>query len=127
MGRGIAVGFAYAGQDVAVIGFNRRAAGGFERLAARVQEEVRAPLPSLARFGLFDEHYVAAIAGRVAVVPESAAPSALSSAAVIFEGVPEVLDLKRNVLARASGMAGPAPIIASTTSTILADDLVGAV
>ena len=38
-----------------------------------------------------------------------------------------MLDLKRNVLARASAMAGPAPIIASTTSTILADDLVGAV
>ena len=91
------------------------------------RHEVRATLSSLASFGLFDERHVAAIAGRVAVVPESAAPSALSSAAVIFEGVPEVLDLKRNVLARASGMAGPAPIIASTTSTILADDLVGAV
>ena len=96
-------------------------------MAAAVQEEVRATLSSLASFGLFDERHVAAIAGRVAVVPESAAPSALSSAAVIFEGVPEVLDLKRNVLARASAMAGPAPTIASTTSTILADDLVGAV
>ena len=44
-------------------------------------------------------------------------------AAVIFEGVPEVLDLKREVLARISALAGPAPIIASTTSTILVDDL----
>jgi 3-hydroxybutyryl-CoA dehydrogenase len=127
MGRGIAVVFAYAGHDVAVIDFKPRADSDFERLAAAVQHEVHATLSSLASFGLFDERHVAAIAGRVAVVPESAAPSALSSAAVIFEGVPEVLDLKRNVLARASGMAGPAPIIASTTSTILADDLVGAV
>jgi 3-hydroxybutyryl-CoA dehydrogenase len=127
MGRGIAVVFAYAGHDVAVIDFKPRADSDFERLAAAVQHEVHATLSSLASFGLFDERHVAAIAGRVAVVPESAAPSALSSATVIFEGVPEVLDLKRNVLARASGMAGPAPIIASTTSTILADDLVGAV
>jgi 3-hydroxybutyryl-CoA dehydrogenase len=127
MGRGIAVVFAYAGHDVAVIDFKPRARRDFERLAAAVRREVRATLSSLASFGLFDERHVAAIAGRVALVPESAAPSALSSAAVIFEGVPEVLDLKRNVLARASGMAGPAPIIASTTSTILADDLVGAV
>jgi 3-hydroxybutyryl-CoA dehydrogenase len=127
MGRGIAVVFAYAGHDVAVIDFKPRARRDFERLAAAVRHEVRATLSSLASFGLFDERHVAAIAGRVALVPESAAPSALSSAAVIFEGVPEVLDLKRNVLARASGMAGPAPIIASTTSTILADDLVGAV
>jgi 3-hydroxybutyryl-CoA dehydrogenase len=127
MGRGIAVVFAYAGHDVAVIDFKPRAGRDFEHLAAAVQQEVRATLSSLASFGLFDERHVAAIAGRVAVVPESAAPSALSSAAVIFEGVPEVLDLKRNVLARASALAGPTATIASTTSTILADDLVGAV
>jgi 3-hydroxybutyryl-CoA dehydrogenase len=46
---------------------------------------------------------------------------------VIFEGIPEVLDLKREALARASALAGPRPIIASTTSTILVDDLSGAV
>jgi 3-hydroxybutyryl-CoA dehydrogenase len=38
-----------------------------------------------------------------------------------------VLDLKREVLARASATAGPEPIIASTTSTILVDDLSTAV
>jgi 3-hydroxybutyryl-CoA dehydrogenase len=46
---------------------------------------------------------------------------------VIFEGVPEVLDLKREALMRAAALAGPQPIIASTTSTILVDDLSGAV
>jgi 3-hydroxybutyryl-CoA dehydrogenase len=127
MGRGIVVVFAYAGHDVAVIDFKPRTARDFEHLAAGVQEEVRATLSSLASFGLFEERHVTAIAGRVAVVSTSAAPSALSSAAVIFEGVPEVLDLKREVLARASAMARPNAIVASTTSTILADDLVAAV
>jgi 3-hydroxybutyryl-CoA dehydrogenase len=37
--------------------------------------------------------------------------------------VPEVIDVKRDVLARASRLAGPEPIIASTTSTIVVDDL----
>ena len=60
-------------------------------------------------------------------MPESEAQSAFSSAAVIFEGVPEVLDLKREALARASKLAGPTPIIASTTSTILVDDISSAV
>jgi len=41
--------------------------------------------------------------------------------------VPEVLDLKREALARAAALAGPQPIIASTTSTILVDDLAGAI
>ena len=59
--------------------------------------------------------------------PRREAQAALASAAVIFEGVPEVLDLKREALARASKLAGPTPIIASTTSTILVDDLSGAV
>jgi 3-hydroxybutyryl-CoA dehydrogenase len=64
---------------------------------------------------------------RVSVIPEGSAQAALSSASIIFEGVPEVLDLKREALARASRLAGPNPIIASTTSTILVDDLSGAV
>ena len=38
-----------------------------------------------------------------------------------------MLDLKREALERAAAHAGPAPIIASTTSTILVDDLSGAV
>ena len=126
MGRGIAVVFAYAGHDVAVVDFKPRGGQDFERLAASAKEEVRNTLSSLARFGLFDEAHVAAIAARVTVVAQCDAGAALSSAAVIFEGVPEVLELKREVLARASALAGPMPIIASTTSTILADDLAGA-
>jgi 3-hydroxybutyryl-CoA dehydrogenase len=90
-------------------------------------DEVRGTLTSLARFGLFDESKVDTIAARVTVVPEQDTRAALSSAQVIFEGIPEVLDLKREALARASALAGPRPIIASTTSTILVDDLAGAV
>jgi 3-hydroxybutyryl-CoA dehydrogenase len=51
----------------------------------------------------------------------------LASVAVIFEAVPEVLDLKRDASARASVLAGPKPIIASTTSTIMVDEMAGEV
>jgi len=63
------------------------------------------------------------IAARVRVVPEAEAQSAFESASIIFEGVPEVIDLKREVFARASALAGAETIIASTTSTILVDEL----
>src|SRR5436305_3971721 len=76
---------------------------------------------------MFEAAAVDTLMTRVSVVPESAAQGALSSACIIFEGVPEVLDLKREALARASKLAGPKPIIASTTSTILVDDLSTAV
>ncbi|CAH1650263.1 MULTISPECIES: 3-hydroxybutyryl-CoA dehydrogenase [unclassified Chelatococcus] len=123
MGRGIAAVFAYAGHDVVIVDLKPRAADDFSRLAAEALGEVRGTLGMLAELGMFDSAAVERIAARVSVVPDAEAETALSSATVIFEGVPEVLDLKREALARASRLAGPAPIIASTTSTILVDDL----
>jgi 3-hydroxybutyryl-CoA dehydrogenase len=127
MGRGIAVVFAYAGHPVTIVDFKPRAAEASAALASEAMDEVRGTLASLARLGLFDESKVAVIAARVNVVPAQDAQAALSSAHVIFEGLPEVLELKRNALARAAALAGAEPIIASTTSTILVDDLSGVV
>jgi 3-hydroxybutyryl-CoA dehydrogenase len=123
MGRGIAVVFAYAGHPVTVIDFKARDSDAFAKLAADATQEVRTTLASLARFGLFDERDVERVVARVRVVPEAQAQAALASAAVIFEGIPEVLDMKRDAFARASASAGDDAIIASTTSTILVDDL----
>ena len=116
MGRGIAVVFAYAGHDVALVDFKARDAAAFAKLSGEALAEVRNVLRLLARFGLFEEAAADGIAARVSVVAESRAQAALSSALIVFEGVPEVLDLKREALARASTLAGPKPIIASTTS-----------
>jgi len=127
MGRGIAVVFAYAGHAVTIVDFKPRSQADFARLAGDATAEVKSTLANLAKLGLFDEAAVETVAARVSVVAEGGAADVLPSAAVIFEGVPEVLDLKRDALARSSKLAGPKPIIASTTSTILVDDLSGAV
>lgn len=127
MGRGIATAFAYAGHDVAVIDFKPRAPDAFATLERAALDDIRVTLTSLARAGLFDAGAIDAIMTRVRVVADADAASALRDAAVIFEGMPELLDVKRTALARASALAGAAPIIASTTSTILVDDLSGAV
>lgn len=127
MGRGIAVVFAYAGYPVKVVDFKARSEADFKKLEAEALREIRGVLTSLAAFGMFDPAQVDTIVARVTIVPESGAQAAFSSAAVIFEGVPEVLDLKREALAQVSKLAGPSPIIASTTSTILVDDISSAV
>jgi 3-hydroxybutyryl-CoA dehydrogenase len=127
MGRGIAVVFAYAGHNVTLVDFKPRDAATFEKLSADALAEVRSVLTTLAGFGLFDPAAVDTLMARVSVAPEHAAQAALSSAGIIFEGVPEVLDLKREALARCATLAGPKPIIASTTSTILVDDLSGTI
>jgi 3-hydroxybutyryl-CoA dehydrogenase len=127
MGRGIAVVFAYAGHRVSLVDFKPRDDAAFGKLSADALNEVRTVLTTLASFGLFDPGAVDTLMARVSVVPESDARAALSSAGIIFEGVPEVLDLKREALARCAALAGPTPVIASTTSTILVDDLSSAV
>src|ERR1700731_2636295 len=103
MGRGIAVAFAYAGHAVVMIDVKARSAEQFAALEAEALGEVKKTLRSLARFGL------------------------LAGAGIVFEGVPEMVELKREVLASASKCVGPEVVIASTTSTILVDDISGAI
>jgi 3-hydroxybutyryl-CoA dehydrogenase len=128
MGRGIAVAFAYAGHAVTMIDVKEgRSAEQFAKLEAEALNEVRKTFASLSRFGLLEESEAGTLMARVSVVPASAGAAALASAGIVFEGVPEVVELKREVLGSASRIAAPEVIIASTTSTILVDDLSGAV
>lgn len=127
MGRGIAVAFAYAGHTVTMIDVKPRTADQFATLQTEALGEIRKTMASLARFGLLAEKDAGAVVARVSVMPMQNITAALAGAGIVFEGVPEVVDLKREVLAAASKCVGPEIIIASTTSTILVDDLSGAV
>jgi 3-hydroxybutyryl-CoA dehydrogenase len=127
MGRGIAVAFAYAGHAVTMIDAKARSAGAFAALEAEALGEVRKTLASLTRFGLLAEKDAETIIGRVSVVPAQGMAAALTGAGIVFEGVPEVVELKRQVLAAAAKFVRPEAVVASTTSTILVDDLSGAV
>ena len=127
MGRGIAVAFAYAGHGVTLIDVKARNDGRFGLLEAEAVGEISNTLASLSRFGLLAEADVEAIVSRVAIIPAAEMSPALASAGIVFEGVPEVVELKRKVLVAASKCAGAETVIASTTSTILVDDLSGAV
>ena len=128
MGRGIAVAFAYAGHPVTMIDVKAgRPIEQFAKLEAESLDEVRKTLGSLTRIGMLKEGDADAIISRISVVPASASAGALADAGIIFEGVPEVVDLKREVLGAASNAVGPNVVIASTTSTILVDDLSGAI
>jgi 3-hydroxybutyryl-CoA dehydrogenase len=127
MGRGIAVAFAYAGHAVTMIDVKTRSTAQFATLEADALGEVRKTLASLARFGLLSEGGADAVIARVSVAPAQNMAAALTGAGIVFEGVPEMVDLKREVLAAASKCVDPEVIIASTTSTILVDDISGSV
>jgi 3-hydroxybutyryl-CoA dehydrogenase len=123
MGRGIGHVFAYAGYRVDVIDFKARAPEEGARLRAAALAEIGANLALLRDLGVLDEAQRQAILGRVRVLPLEQAPAALAAADVVFEGVTETLDAKRDAFARACVLARPDAIIASTTSSLLADAL----
>lgn len=128
MGRGIAVAFAYAGHDVIMIDIKYgRSAEQFRKLETEALDETRKTLSSLARFGLLNGAEADVIMARISVVPASERNATLAAVGMVFEGVPEVVELKRDVLGAASRVVSMDVIIASTTSTILVDDLSGAI
>jgi 3-hydroxybutyryl-CoA dehydrogenase len=126
MARGIAVVFAYAGHRVTILDVKARTQAQYVERSAAALAEVRGTLASLAEFGLLPMGAVDGILARVCVLREEEAAAPMAEAAVVFEAVPEVLELKRQILARLSQLA-PQTTIASTTSTILVDALADAV
>lgn len=127
MGRGIAVAFAYAGHPVTMIDIKPRTPEEFARLEREALGEVSATFATLARLGMLQAADAEKLMAKVAVAPATASGDVLAQTTLVFEGVPEIVDLKREILGAASRAVAPDVIIASTTSTILVDDLSGAV
>jgi 3-hydroxybutyryl-CoA dehydrogenase len=127
MGRGIGHVFAYAGYRVDVLDFKPRGAGEGARLREAAHAEIGANLALLRELGVIDRGQERAIWNRIHILPLEQAPAALAAADVIFEGVSETLEAKRDALARACRHARADAIIASTTSSMLADTLAGLV
>jgi 3-hydroxybutyryl-CoA dehydrogenase len=119
MGRGIGHVFAYAGYEVDIIDFKP----GTRDLREAVLAEIAGNLRLLAGLGLLNDAQQAAILKRVRVVGHAQAAEALARADVLFEGVTETLDAKRDAFERACKHLRPEAIIASTTSSMLADTL----
>jgi 3-hydroxybutyryl-CoA dehydrogenase len=127
MGRGLGHVFAYAGYRVDILDFKPRAPEEGERLRAAARAEIGANLALLRDLGVLDEAQRQSILARVRVLPLEDAPGALARADFVFEGVTETLEAKRDAFTRACAHARADAIIASTTSSMLADRLAGLV
>ena len=123
MGRGIGHVFAYAGYRVDILDFKPRAREEALRLQAAARAEIAGNLQLLRDFGVLGADQVGPILERIRIVPIGEAEEALAGADVIFEGVTETLEAKRDAFARACRSARADAVIASTTSSMLADAL----
>ena len=124
MGRGIAQVFAYAGHDVCIIDFKDRPADISATLLAEAKQEVAENLEFLRSLDIIGAGEIPTILDRIQTASNSDAPDVLAKAKYVFEGVPEILDAKKDALGRAGALAADA-VIASTTSTMLVTELAG--
>jgi 3-hydroxyacyl-CoA dehydrogenase len=118
MGRGIGHVFAYAGYEVDIIDFKPRPD------PRRIADEAiaRSGKPAAAR-RLRPGGRRGAHRAPHPVVDHAGAGEALARADVLFEGVTETVEAKRDAFSRACAHLRADAIIASTTSSMLADKL----
>ncbi|MBU1361821.1 MAG: 3-hydroxybutyryl-CoA dehydrogenase [Gammaproteobacteria bacterium] len=127
MGRGIAIAFAYAGRRIALIDLRTRDDGAWERLRAEAFAEIESSLQGLAQLGVIDAGSVPAICRRVQIVRAADAPRVLAAAELVFEGVPETIEAKREAFEQINRHCSDDAILTSTTSSILVTQLAGLV
>lgn len=113
MGRGIAL--AYAGHAVALIDIKPRAADQTAHLERESLGEIGLSLSMLAGLGMLDAAQIPAILARVRFVSLADAGATLTQADVVFDGVPEVLEGKRDALSIICHHIRTDTIVASTT------------
>lgn len=123
MGRGIATAFAYAGHEAWLVDAKQRAPQAAAALRREALAEIDASLAAMAQWGAFDDALRPAILRRVRFAARDAAADALARADVVFEGVPEVLDAKRDAFAFAAPHLRADALLASTTSSFLVTQL----
>ena len=124
MGRGIALAFAYGGYDIDVLDLRSRSAADWARLSAEARDDMASSLAMLAELGAIPQDAVPRLLGRIHLFPESESSARLAAADVIFEGVTETLEAKKQAFARICAAAPSGALLASTTSTILVSDLI---
>ena len=123
MGRGIAIAFAYAGHRITLVDLRQRTPEAWAQLQAEVDTELRGALLSLVRLGTLRPEQVDTLAARVQLVAAADAPAAIAAAELLFEGVPETLQAKRDAFEIINRHCSDSAIITSTTSSLLVTQL----
>jgi len=125
MGRGIAHSFAYGGYDVTLIDLKARSEQETAQAREDAQGELARTIGLMQAFGLIDAAQQERILARISYVARAQAEAALSQAGVVFEGVPEKVELKEEALKFIGDHVRDECLIASTTSTIDVNTLAG--
>jgi 3-hydroxybutyryl-CoA dehydrogenase len=115
IGRQIALAFALGGCHVSLVDLKTRPPGGAAAVFADVRRELGRDLRLMADEGVIADGEVAPAFARLA---EQTDLNGLDGCEFVQEALPELLELKRETLARVSARMAPDATLASTSSTI---------
>ena len=124
IGRQIALAFALGGHRVSLVDVKSRPAGGAGAVFADARREIARDLQLMADEGVIASAKIAPALERVV---DQVGLDGLDGCAFVQEALPELVDLKRDILGRVSRLVAPEVIIASTSSTISPKHLVDAI
>ncbi|WHY85775.1 3-hydroxybutyryl-CoA dehydrogenase [Neobacillus novalis] len=125
MGRGIALTFAYHGHQVKLIDIKKRNNEEFQRLKSTALAEIKSQLEILALAHVFPNEMINPIIDRINVCHIDEQSDIWREAEIIFEAVPEILTVKKDVYFRICSSLQEDTLIASTTSTFSVNELAG--
>jgi 3-hydroxybutyryl-CoA dehydrogenase len=123
MGCAIALSFACAGYKVSLIDSEDRSGKDFDALVASTRSALQADLDLLGEADVVPADRRANILKRIEFLPRMKAGKSLERADYVFEAVSEVLDIKESTYAWLNDTASGTAVFASTTSTMLANEL----
>jgi len=124
MGRGIALCFAYSGHEVTLIDIKDRAAADFTRLQEDIFSELGSDLGFLIKMKMVNDEQARKISGRIKLLSLQKYAKSACSESLVFEAVPEVLEVKEKTFHAICTLVSEDAIIASTTSTFLVEELI---
>jgi len=124
IGRQIALAFALGGHRVSLVDVKSRPAGGADAVFADARREIARDLQLMVEEGVIAR---ADVAPALARIVDQVGLDGLDDCAFVQEALPELVDLKREILGRVSTLVAPEAILASTSSTISPKHLADAI
>ncbi|WP_240375956.1 3-hydroxybutyryl-CoA dehydrogenase [Bacillus piscicola] len=124
MGRGIAITFAYQGYPVRLIDIKERSSKEYQRLKTSAFVEITKHLEILASGSVIEKNDISAILNRIELAPiEMYEPQSWEQVDILFEAVPEIIDVKESVFTRICPQLSEDALVASTTSSFSVNEL----
>ena len=123
MGRGIAICFAFSGHNVQLVDLKKRDKTDFTKLIREAYEDIDNTLSMFQKFEMLTHSEKKKVLKRISFHSLYESKSVLKNIDIVFEGVSETIEVKKNALSFISKFSPKNTIIASTTSTILSNDL----